>query len=672
MNNATTSTKVVAAKGKGRMMLQNLQNYPPANDATAACKAASKNSVIFGSLLPAAPPVFSAPPASISREGTASNISQQTTRGDSSQQILTFGDGDTHGPPRRRAARNPDEAVPRTKRWAPKSKTGCITCRHHRIKCDEARPACARCISAKRECSYKLPDLPPHNASPEPVIVQQPTFSSVPCGSQPVTHEERQDSNLLGGLIVDQINGAPPRLSICSEAPFRGTGLKAFDKQIPERLGQRFEDLQAIYCPALYNHILGKRGLLSSRRTKKIDTGVCDFSMKWKYLGESEATAELYMVIQCAEGAGRKVRRFFRQSHVEEDLGTDFRVKVIESGLRRLMLAIEAAASVVGGEHYTLCGRRLQLSLRNVRRQATLGGVVMVTSDSEEYFYAVTAGHPVQELRRLEKVDEGVGDSDSDAMSECSDSEGGDNEESDSESASSIVLEQRPLGPSEFDLMEPPSNFQDSIGPICHDSFKDGSTATNCDWALIPLPPSQLLPNLLRHDKQLFSVLNLPASSHAPAVVLTSRGAQVGKLNWKMTALFMAPGQQLVQTMDFTPNSESHLIHGDSGAWVVSPDHGHVYGHLVAIDAFGEGCVIPLNQTLKDIQQYLGATEVSLPTAKELQRIISGAESEDVSDRGQEGAVPEPEKSAARQFYCLEDAEPHISASQTQSMDKDD
>ncbi|KAJ6781646.1 hypothetical protein PWT90_01396 [Aphanocladium album] len=121
--------------------------------------------------------------------------------------ILTFGGEDTHGPPQRRATHNPDEAVPRLKRWAPKTKTGCITCRNRRVKCDEAKPACARCISAKRKCGYEPSDSPPQRASPEPVIVQQPALSWANCGRQPPTHEEKQNFNLLRDLIVDQING---------------------------------------------------------------------------------------------------------------------------------------------------------------------------------------------------------------------------------------------------------------------------------------------------------------------------------------------------------------------------------------------------------------------------------------------------------------------------------
>ncbi|RSM06703.1 hypothetical protein CEP52_005589 [Fusarium oligoseptatum] len=41
---------------------------------------------------------------------------------------------------------------PFKRRFKPKAKTGCHTCRIRRIKCDETRPACRRCISTDRVC----------------------------------------------------------------------------------------------------------------------------------------------------------------------------------------------------------------------------------------------------------------------------------------------------------------------------------------------------------------------------------------------------------------------------------------------------------------------------------------------------------------------------------------
>ncbi|KAF8544727.1 hypothetical protein BDD12DRAFT_814527 [Trichophaea hybrida] len=37
-----------------------------------------------------------------------------------------------------------------------RTRTGCVTCRKRRVKCDEARPICERCRKGERECSYTL------------------------------------------------------------------------------------------------------------------------------------------------------------------------------------------------------------------------------------------------------------------------------------------------------------------------------------------------------------------------------------------------------------------------------------------------------------------------------------------------------------------------------------
>lgn len=49
----------------------------------------------------------------------------------------------------------------RIKRFAPKTRSGCVTCRTRHIKCDEAKPECRRCTKAGLTCYY-APDLTRH------------------------------------------------------------------------------------------------------------------------------------------------------------------------------------------------------------------------------------------------------------------------------------------------------------------------------------------------------------------------------------------------------------------------------------------------------------------------------------------------------------------------------
>ncbi|TQW00584.1 hypothetical protein V2A60_001655 [Cordyceps javanica] len=67
----------------------------------------------------------------------------------------------------------------RRRRWAPRTRTGCTTCRAHHRKCDEGKPSCRHCITTRRPCRYPLEWQPPRGAEPGP-------------GSGPVTEAEAE------------------------------------------------------------------------------------------------------------------------------------------------------------------------------------------------------------------------------------------------------------------------------------------------------------------------------------------------------------------------------------------------------------------------------------------------------------------------------------------------
>ena len=52
-----------------------------------------------------------------------------------------------------------------------------------------------------------------------------------------------------------------------------------------------------------------------------------------------------------------------------------------------------------------------------------------------------------------------------------------------------------------------------------------------------------------------------------------------------------------------------------------------LYGHVVATDAFGDAYVIPAPDTLKNIQECMGAAAVTLPTHKDFTTTTSGEDS---------------------------------------------
>ncbi|KAH8762910.1 hypothetical protein F5882DRAFT_365036 [Hyaloscypha sp. PMI_1271] len=58
------------------------------------------------------------------------------------------------------------ERPPRTRRKTPKVKTGCLTCRSRRVKCDETHPICKNCQKFYISCTYPVPiEKPKHRTS---------------------------------------------------------------------------------------------------------------------------------------------------------------------------------------------------------------------------------------------------------------------------------------------------------------------------------------------------------------------------------------------------------------------------------------------------------------------------------------------------------------------------
>ncbi|CEJ91508.1 hypothetical protein VHEMI07212 [[Torrubiella] hemipterigena] len=71
----------------------------------------------------------------------------------------------------------------RTKRWHTKVRTGCMTCRRRRLKCDEAKPSCRRCIINRFECTYSYTES--RNQHRLVMLLPQPSAAVAPLQKQP-------------------------------------------------------------------------------------------------------------------------------------------------------------------------------------------------------------------------------------------------------------------------------------------------------------------------------------------------------------------------------------------------------------------------------------------------------------------------------------------------------
>ncbi|KAK3305022.1 uncharacterized protein B0T15DRAFT_433565 [Chaetomium strumarium] len=73
----------------------------------------------------------------------------------------------------------------RTRTNVRQSKYGCFTCKYRRVKCDEWKPSCRRCLSAKRQCLGYPPGAPPGPRTPRLVDTSDSASSQTDSGTPP-------------------------------------------------------------------------------------------------------------------------------------------------------------------------------------------------------------------------------------------------------------------------------------------------------------------------------------------------------------------------------------------------------------------------------------------------------------------------------------------------------
>ncbi|MCJ1388670.1 hypothetical protein MMC18_001519 [Xylographa bjoerkii] len=116
-----------------------------------------------------------------------------------------------------------------------RTKTGCLTCRKRRIKCDEAHPTCRNCIKSKREClgydpifksqpgpaaiqpaPSSAPSMQPHSATVSPY--PPPPQGYMPAGSQPYA------PSVTAGATSPDSSVEPYDYSAAIDPALEGTG----------------------------------------------------------------------------------------------------------------------------------------------------------------------------------------------------------------------------------------------------------------------------------------------------------------------------------------------------------------------------------------------------------------------------------------------------------------
>ncbi|KAF4333541.1 hypothetical protein FBEOM_12653 [Fusarium beomiforme] len=411
-----------------------------------------------------------------------------------------------------------------------------------------------------------------------------------------------------------------------------GTELKCFDEPISERLKARFFDIKVLYTQPLLDYIL----------KRKRDPG--DISMKLKYLGLNLKSIQLHIVIQCDRRVAKRVRKFFAQAHVEEELLPDFKVFVLEKALLRLMNdeAIEVLVDSIPKE--TWCGTPIRLVRGNMSVMATFGGVIVVETSYKRLF-GLTAAHSLKKLHgplpnQLPPVD-----SKHSLLSSSSDVSESD---SDSDSISTISTESSSQhlevsNDGGMDTIASRTTF--TIGTVICDTLNT-PIANNYDWAIIDLNHQDAMPNRVVLNQQpdssdfeeettsepiLSPGARLDELISRQVLVLTQGRSPIGELSLWTSSIMISPSSSFVEVHDLTMKHGSSLNPGDSGSWVVDAKTSKLYGHVVSVDAFGEAQVMPIQGILRSIRYHMNAKHVWLPTSEEIQ-LLQGISRSPLSD----------------------------------------
>ncbi|KAF5533263.1 hypothetical protein FNAPI_12726 [Fusarium napiforme] len=426
-----------------------------------------------------------------------------------------------------------------------------------------------------------------------------------------------------------------------SELP--GTDLRHFDRHVSDRLKARFFDIKVLYTQPLLDYIL----------KRKKDPG--DISMKLKYLGLSSLSAQLHIVIQCERKIAKRVRKFFAQGHVEEELLPDFRVFVLEKALLRLTDddAIEVLTDTL--PERTWCGTPIRLRRGNVSVVATFGGIIVVEA-THKHLVGLTAAHSLKKLHSPPSDQLSAHDGEVPFSSSSSDAS---ESESDSDCESIITTESSVQHPEYLNgkgLDTTASQNTLEIGNILCNTF-DAPMAQNYDWAIIDLSLQTTLPNRVALDEQsassdfeeqsdlepiMFTVGNFSASVPRQVIVLKQGAKPIGEMSLDTSSVLISPGSSFVEAYDLAMEHGSSLSPSDSGSWVVDAKTFVLYGHVVSIDAFGEAQVMPIRSTLDSIKLQMNATRVFLPNGDEIQLL---------QEESRSRALPSSEVSPVTEVY---------------------
>ncbi|KAI9685621.1 MAG: hypothetical protein M1822_004479 [Bathelium mastoideum] len=405
--------------------------------------------------------------------------------------------------------------------------------------------------------------------------------------------------------------------------------LHRIDKEVPYEAKERFQDLQELFFEPLCNY-----AFKSAKRSEHM-------SWQLKWLEEDTSNSKLHIVIACHKKYIKKVKKFFKQPHIKNELertDTYFQPAIVVCEGPWLL-----AGPMLGSDVYlnnsatdSLCG--LAIITRNeeiFRQAATLGGTIACTSsDGTFQVWGLSIGHVFHAQHSV------MEDSDTSELTDDSDDAIEDDTEvfevvisprashrnlqSEAAPTTALNLEEKTWDPDNVDMA--PLSLM-TPDPQCQ--------GRDCclDWSFVQLSDNprfahklsnhalgrhQIIKTLSPNVNEDQLVTESAASSQRVSVLVTSDdGGQdllAGNLSFDPSFISLGHGNFPVMAFSFKPSDQSKqcLVKGHCGAWVVHTTNYSVYGHVVALDPFGDALVIPMKDIFKDIETSLGVKDVGL------------------------------------------------------------
>lgn len=327
--------------------------------------------------------------------------------------------------------------------------------------------------------------------------------------------------------------------------------LKMFEMEVPEAAQQRLYDWKVLFTPQLRNLLY-----------KYHDPGA-DLSMRLKFLGPSEADAKLYLVFQCDGKVAKALQKFLAQKHVTDQFQSQFEYLVIARQPKRL--AKEGESIPVQSpvkypqQRDTLCGMPITIINKDGPATATIGGTLIVKTESRRFLCCMTAGHAVTRLfcsaprRDIAKAGERDSPNTSIYGSLMAFDENGE-----------IELDLPDFAA--FDMAIPENQDQGEghqqhhIGSLIGVPAETAGQPTNLDWALVELCQPNYLPNLCQLSsacKQPLIGLETPRPSARPVLVLSQRGNLHGVMRRQESSFLPVGGESFTVVYDLVLNSSA-------------------------------------------------------------------------------------------------------------------